>query len=171
MDVSKKQKNIFDRQCRECGNTFKGGPRAWYCQNCRAERIKEQNRKHKQLARLGHTKHIGDILQCVDCGKDYEYNFGVGDRCPECAKLHLKMIDNQQSQDWKRNNKDKYLKAKRDFDKRRRAERESKPTGQKYICYDKANGKFRVVVKGKHVGYFANLDDAIAARDDKLKMM
>ena len=171
METGKKQKNIFDRQCRECGNTFKGGPRAWYCPNCREDRMRAQNRDYKERKKAGYVVPLGSVIKCKLCGADTVKNSGLQDYCDVCAKKHLKYVDNKQPQDWKRNNKDKYLKEKRDFDKRRRAEQEDKPTGQKYIYYDKVHKKFRVVVKGKHVGYFADLDDAIAARDDKLKMM
>lgn len=165
MDASKKQKNIFDRQCRECGNTFKGGPRAWYCPSCRAERMRAQNRDFKTRKRSGDVVPLGSIIKCKICGVNIVKNSGLQEYCAICAEKHLKDVDNQQSQEWKRNNKDKYLKAKRDFDKRRRAEQDSKPTGQKYISFDKAHRKYRVVIKGKHIGYFTNLDDAITARD------
>ena len=160
--------HMTEKICKECRTAFLGGPRAFYCPICRTERYKQLTREYKSRKRLGLSRSVGDLIVCVDCGKKYEYYIGAKDRCRECANLHLKMIDNQQSQDWKRNNKDKYLKAKRDFDKRRRTEESSK-TGVKNICFNNANRKYRVVVKGKHVGYFKTIDDAIIARDDFIK--
>lgn len=36
------QKNMLPRICQGCGKTFLGGPRAWYCEDCREERKKKQ---------------------------------------------------------------------------------------------------------------------------------
>lgn len=40
---------IYDnRICKECGIKFSGGPRAWYCPNCRKERQKKQAENQNQ---------------------------------------------------------------------------------------------------------------------------
>lgn len=115
-----KKNNMLPRICKNCGNVFSGGPRAWYCPGCREERKRQQDRRHKQLVKAGEAKHVGDILQCIDCGKDYEYRIGSGSRCPECAKIHLKMTDNRQSREWNKKNREKCLEAKRAYDRRKR---------------------------------------------------
>lgn len=161
-------KNMLPRKCKECGITFMGGPRAWYCPECRAERRKKADAEFKARKRLGKTRQIGEEYVCIDCGAKYILRNGLQERCPECAKKHLKEIDNQQSKKWKKENKDKYLEAKRNFDKRRRQE-DGKNTGEKYISYDKANKKYRLVIKGKHIGYYNKLDDAVKTRDILLK--
>lgn len=40
--AAERSTTIRPRTCRECGATFDGGPRAWYCPNCRAIRKKSQ---------------------------------------------------------------------------------------------------------------------------------
>ena len=44
-----KQATLKPRVCRQCGATFLGGPRAWYCPDCRAERRAEADRRAKAL--------------------------------------------------------------------------------------------------------------------------
>lgn len=160
--------HMAEKNCITCKTAFLGGPRAFYCPACRIERKKQISREHKERKRLGLSRRVGDLMVCVDCGIKYEYYIGAKDRCPDCAKKHLKEIDNVKSLEWKHSNKDKYLQAKRDFDKLRRTGESSK-TGEKYICFDKASRKYRVVVKGKHIGYYKTIDDAIIARDDFIK--
>lgn len=33
---------IYDRTCIRCSRSFQGGPRAWYCPDCRKERQRER---------------------------------------------------------------------------------------------------------------------------------
>lgn len=159
--------NMLPRICRQCGKSFLGGPRAWYCPQCREERARKANAEHKQRKKAGNSRIIGEKYRCIDCGAEYILSCGLQVRCPECAQKHLKEIDNQQSQEWKEANREKYLEAKRSFDKRRRAE-VGKPTGEKYITFDKANRKYRLVIKGKHIGYYDDIQEAIKVRDSLL---
>ena len=39
---------IYIRECIQCGAAFKGGPRAWYCPECREERQRAQQREEKK---------------------------------------------------------------------------------------------------------------------------
>lgn len=75
---------LKDRTCRTCGTTFKGGPRAWYCPTCRAERERVSRRKRNQHPP---RRKLGSIDQCENCGKDYIVNSGLQRYCPECAPL------------------------------------------------------------------------------------
>lgn len=159
--------NILPRECKECGITFMGGPRAWYCPECRDIRRKKTDAEHKMRKRSGNSRIIGETYICIDCGAKYTLRSGLQIRCPECAKKHLKEIDNQQSREWNKENKEKYKKAKRDFDKRRRKE-EGKRTGEKYIRFDKASRRYRLVIKNKHIGYYDNLEEAIKIRNKLL---
>lgn len=94
---------IYDRICRECGKGFKGGPRAWYCPDCRTERRRERQRRYQKN---GYERHIGDIDYCHHCKKPYTIEGGLQRYCPECGLIHDKMIDKQQSLAYYRTNKD-----------------------------------------------------------------
>lgn len=37
-----------DRICRTCGAQFSGGPRAWYCPDCRRERARIQKQRYNR---------------------------------------------------------------------------------------------------------------------------
>nr|DAW46093.1 MAG TPA: putative transcriptional regulator [Caudoviricetes sp.] len=73
---------IRPRVCRECGQTFSGGPRAWYCPECRAERKKEQKHRYQTA---GAVRPIGSTDVCVRCGKEYTVSNGLQKYCPDCA--------------------------------------------------------------------------------------
>lgn len=160
-------RHFAERICQNCGSVFQGGPRAWYCPTCRIERAKEANREHKKRKKLGTSRKVGDLQICIDCGCKYAYYIGASERCPECAKKHGKIIDNQKSKEWNACNKNEYLKAKREYGKRKHENTRNVKTGEKYIYSD--SGKYRVIVKGVHVGYFSDLEKAIIARDAKVK--
>lgn len=104
MDAQNTRKNIYDRICRQCGASFKGGPRAWYCPSCRAIRQREQAARRR---RLGPNRHLGDIDQCIICGKDYIIEGGLQKYCPDCAPEQIKAIDKIQGLQYYHTNKDK----------------------------------------------------------------
>lgn len=160
-------RHITDKVCKNCGITFSGGPRAWYCPDCRQERAKKANRDHKMRKRLGISRKVGDWQTCIDCGRKYAYYIGASERCPECSKKYGQMIDREKSKEWNKANREKYLKTKREHEKRKRTSAGSVKTGEKYIYFDR--GKYRVIVKGVHVGYFSDLEKAIIARNAKTK--
>ena len=70
--------NMRDRICRQCGMSFYGGPRAWYCPSCRTERARERNRNFVAAARP-----IGSTDKCAVCGKEYIVKAGRQKYCPE----------------------------------------------------------------------------------------
>lgn len=105
--------NMLPRICRTCGISFLGGPRAFYCPDCRQKRRKEQSKKCKERAKNGAIIPLGSIIQCESCGCDIIKYSGLQRFCPQCAKKHLKIIDNQQSLKWNKNNQDKVKKAKK----------------------------------------------------------
>lgn len=161
-------KHIADRICKSCGVTFQGGPRAWYCLTCRAERRKMYDREHKRRKKLGLSRKVGELQTCIDCGNQYAFYVGASERCPECAEKRGKMIDRQKSKEWNLENKSRYLGAKKEFELRKYQNSEAIKTGQKYVTFDRRKGRYRVVVKGVHVGYFGDLESAVAARDAAL---
>ena len=89
------------RTCRTCGDIFPGGPRAWYCPDCRAEREKARRRKYRAS---GFSRHLGDIDNCVVCGKEYVVCSGLQKYCPDCAPEAVREIDREQSIRWNREN-------------------------------------------------------------------
>lgn len=103
--LDNKQKNIYDRVCRQCGASFKGGPRAWYCPSCRIERRRELNRKRVENGRKP-ARLLGSIDQCVVCGKDYIVNGGLQRYCPKCAPEKYKEVDRKQGLEYYEANKD-----------------------------------------------------------------
>lgn len=43
--AASKKSTLATRTCRQCGVKFTGGPRAWYCPECREARVKEQRKQ------------------------------------------------------------------------------------------------------------------------------
>jgi len=80
---------IQDRTCRQCGAVFQGGPRAYYCPDCRHERQQEQNREHKRRKRAGLVRAVGSIDRCDHCSKEYTVTGGNQRYCPECGPMLL----------------------------------------------------------------------------------
>lgn len=85
---------IYDRVCRMCGMEFKGGPRAWYCPDCRKIREKERAAKYRKH---GFERKIGDTDYCRHCGKPYIIKNGLQRYCPECGQENQKLVDRRQS--------------------------------------------------------------------------
>lgn len=95
--------SIYDnRVCKQCGRTFSGGPRAWFCPDCRYERNKEKNRIHHQN---GPMRKIGSIDYCVNCGKTYTVTSGLQKYCTNCAPLCVAEVDRRQGLDYYYQNK------------------------------------------------------------------
>ncbi|VYT07758.1 Uncharacterised protein [uncultured Clostridium sp.] len=129
-------KNILPRICKECGNEFMGGPRAWYCPACRDERKRTQMLDFKRRKKAGEVVPIGSVIKCEICGKDIIKNSGLQRFCEECAKVHLKEVDNAQSLEWKRYNPEKIKESKRVLSKNRHRE-EGKRSGCVGVNWDK----------------------------------
>lgn len=162
-----KKNNMLPRTCRECGAVFLGGPRAFYCPECRAVRIKEGCKKCKERMKTESHVPLGSIIPCELCGVGIVKRGGNQHFCPECAKKHLKEVDNAQSQEWKKNNPEKYREAKREFSRKRHRTEESRFSGLTGVDWDKGNHMWvtRPYVDGKqvYVGKFVDLGDAVDA--------
>lgn len=77
-----------NRICKKCGVTFSGGPRAWYCPECRHKRALERSKAYRNN---GYQRHIGDIDICKNCGKKYIIQSGLQKYCPDCqSEMHRK---------------------------------------------------------------------------------
>lgn len=99
---------IYDRICRSCGASFRGGPRAWYCPVCRAERAIKTARESKQRSKAGTVRRIGSTDLCLICGQPYTVKGGLQRYCSKCAKEHLQVIDRAQGREWYETNKATY---------------------------------------------------------------
>lgn len=92
-----KATTIRPRTCRQCGASFDGGPRAWYCPDCRAERKKDAMQRFRQK---GAARPLGSIDQCVVCGGDYVVNSARQKYCPSCAPAAVREADRAASIAW-----------------------------------------------------------------------
>lgn len=81
------------RTCRQCGKVFDGGPRAWYCPDCRAERQREANRRQREK---GTVRPLGSTDLCEVCGKPYIVKSARQRYCPDCAAEAVTAADNAQ---------------------------------------------------------------------------
>lgn len=167
--------NILPRVCRECGATFQGGPRAWYCPECRAERKKIQTKEYKQRKKAGKTVPVGSLIKCEICGKEIVKSSGSQRFCQECAARHLKEIDNQQSLEWKKANPEKVRESKRKTSKERHATGESRESGVKGVTWDKGKKKWIVNInyKGKQyrIAQTSDIDEAIKIKEESDSFM
>lgn len=156
--------NMLPRVCRECGMSFMGGPRAWYCPGCRTERQLGQNREYKARKRSGKIIPVGSFVRCETCGREIVKNSGQQRFCSDCAPIHLKQVDNAQSLSWKRANPEKIKQFKRIASKKSYDGIAGKESGIKYISWDKGHKKWRVspVINGKQIygGRYNTLDEA-----------
>ena len=98
-------RNMYNKICRQCGASFKGGPRAYYCPICRVERTRDSWRKFAQKGRKA-DRPIGSMDKCVACGCDYVVNSARQKYCPNCAPEQVKAVDRVQGLDYYANNQD-----------------------------------------------------------------
>lgn len=93
-----------NRVCKNCGVTFSGGPRAWYCPECRHKRALERSKAYRNN---GYQRHIGDIDICKNCGKKYIIQSGLQKYCPDCQSEMHRKADVEKSLKYYGANKDK----------------------------------------------------------------
>ena len=95
--AKEKKSTIRDRVCRQCGVTFPGGPRAWYCPNCRQQRYRESKAKYQKR---GPERPIGSTDKCSIFGKEYIVNAGRQRYCPDCAPAAIRENDRAASRQY-----------------------------------------------------------------------
>lgn len=126
---------LLSRRCIECGRTFLGGPRAWYCPECRKERQAAQQQAYQARKRRGEHRPLGSEDICTVCGKPYKVTNPNQRYCPRCAPEAIAEVDREQGLD--------YYKAKRDEinpvrnAKRRHMVRICAGCGRKFTGYGK----------------------------------
>lgn len=93
---------LAPRVCRneDCGREFLGGPRAWYCPECRLERRRRQSREGKRRKRAGEVRELGSEDVCEICGGPYIVQSGNQRYCPECAPCAIAEVDAVQGLAW-----------------------------------------------------------------------
>lgn len=98
--------SLGTRICRQCGKEFTGGPRAWYCPECREKRKRQQKSKDNHKQRLGLTRKIGSTDNCARCGKPYTVTGGLQKYCPDCADEAMRENDRNQARQYYEDNKE-----------------------------------------------------------------
>lgn len=98
---------LQDRTCRQCDVTFRGGPRAYYCPDCRAERSRKAGAEHKRRKRRGLVRELGSVDTCERCGKPYTVQGGLQRFCPECQPIHAAEYDRETSLTFYHENKER----------------------------------------------------------------
>lgn len=109
--------SLGTRTCRRCGREFTGGPRAWYCPECRKKRNRQQKSKDNHKQRLGLTRKLGSTDYCACCGKPYTVTGGLQKYCPDCAAKAMREIDRNQALQYYEYNKEQINSAR--YDKQR----------------------------------------------------
>lgn len=98
-----KSASLNDRTCRQCGIVFRGGPRAWYCPDCRLQRRRESDRRHK---RTGTSRPLGSTDKCIRCGCDYVVNSARQVYCKSCCDAAVLENVRRQSRQYNADHKD-----------------------------------------------------------------
>ncbi len=92
---------IYDnRKCKTCGAVFSGGPRAWYCPECRIERKKITTKEHRERKTFGKSRKIGERYKCERCGEEYVLASSLQKYCEKCTKIAHRELDNRQGTEY-----------------------------------------------------------------------
>lgn len=102
---------VKDRTCRQCGRTFPGGPRAWYCPDCRHLRALEFAARRRSKGNIP-ERPLGSIDYCVVCGKEYVVNSARQKYCKDCAYEAVRRADRPASREWNQTHKAEYYPAR-----------------------------------------------------------
>ena len=126
--MKKGKSTIAPRTCRECGAIFDGGPRAWYCPDCREARKIMQKARYNERRKRGLSLSLGESVgRCEVCGREFIYASARQRYCPDCAKEAIKTSDRRQGLVWYyANDTEERRKAKSQRQKERRDGRRGK---------------------------------------------
>ena len=102
---------VKERVCRQCGARFPGGPRAWYCPDCRLARRREADRRYREKGRKA-DRPLGSTDICERCGKPYVVKSARQRYCPACAYEAVREADRPASRAWNQAHKAEYYPAK-----------------------------------------------------------
>lgn len=98
---SKQDSVVRSRTCRQCGKAFPGGPRAWYCPECRSIRQKESDARR---AKNGTNRPLGSIDRCEICGGEYIVNSARQRYCKNCADEAIRQKVNPHKAEYAKEN-------------------------------------------------------------------
>lgn len=101
---------LIDKQCRQCSKVFQGGPRAWYCPECRHQRHLESM---KQYYKCGAVRPFGSIDHCSICGAEYVVTAAAQKYCRECSKEAVRQAGNANMRQRYKRSEQKTLTEKR----------------------------------------------------------
>lgn len=79
--------------CRQCRQSFAGGPRASYCPTCRQDRQRETQRTFKSRKQAGRSRPLGSTDLCEQCSKPYIVAGGLQRFCLDCRLTHAREYD------------------------------------------------------------------------------
>lgn len=102
---------VKPRTCRQCGTVFDGGPRAWYCPECRETRQREADARYRSKGRKA-DRPIGSMDRCSRCGAEYVVKSARQKYCPDCAYEGVREADRPASKAWNQAHKDTYYPAR-----------------------------------------------------------
>lgn len=100
---AKRESAVRPRTCRQCGTVFDGGPRAWYCPACRAERRRTQNREWKKREP---ARNLGSIDHCARCGAEYIVEGSLQKYCKACAAEAVAEVTRPKKREYNQAHKD-----------------------------------------------------------------
>lgn len=118
------------RICKQCEQNFIGGPRAYYCPECRLERRKVQTKEHRERKAKGHARSLGSIDTCNRCGGKYLVNGPLQRFCPDCQKPHNLEYDRENGLKYYHDNKEDMNPTR--YERRQIGSRECEWCGNEY---------------------------------------
>ncbi len=81
---------LTDKPCKQCGDSFMGGPRSLYCPTCKKTRGKVRSKNYYKRKKDGSYRPVGSIDKCVSCGFEYIVSSAAQKYCPECKLMQTK---------------------------------------------------------------------------------
>lgn len=134
--------------CRTCGKHFIGGPRAWYCPDCREERKAEASIQAKKRKRSGQVREIGSIDICERCGAEYTVDGSLQRFCPNCQPIYYAEVRRKQCLAYYHKNSNEVNKKRNP--KRRKGPKKCVVCGEEFVsptrkatCSDKCASEHR----------------------------
>lgn len=101
--AARKSASIRPRTCRQCGASFFGGPRAWYCPACRTERKRAAEKRRKAH---GSARPLGSTDLCRRCGKSYVVEGSRQTYCKACADIAVTEAVRRRKREYAQANRD-----------------------------------------------------------------
>jgi hypothetical protein len=131
--MKKDKSTIAPRTCRRCGVVFDGGPRAWYCPDCREVRQRLYKARAKENRKRGKNITLGESIgKCEICGREFIYASALQRYCPYCAKEAWKASDRRQGLGYYHSHNTEEKRAERS--ERRREIYSGKPRKSCKVC-------------------------------------